>query len=170
MRKELYISEGDIQVFERVKELAGEQSMSAVVMAALREWLERRESTDVEAEVYEVQPRQDKRATDQAVKFRGVLLAEENWSKGGAAVSYELYRTTGGNIVAVHRDEEFETPGGEVVDLVAVDVFADMDSVTRVSDQNFLIGGAENGEVAVPLKLWENAKATIGELEPRWIE
>jgi len=175
MRKNIYIRDEDEKLFDQAEKLAGKEGgLSGVIAIALRDYVATREAGAVGAQVRDVQPGEwgVEQRLEQAIKFRGTLLVRKIYPGpgGNADQRYELYLTQAGQVVAVWSSDAWENEDGECVEKVAVDVFADLESVTRVNHGDIIVGGAENGEVAVPLEVWEMAKASLGELPPRWID
>jgi EXLDI family protein len=102
--KTIYVSDGDLPLYQRAQELAGD-NLSAAISAALRRYVDveegRREGFD--EIIIRVWP-----APRRKVRFTGVLLGEWVTSSSSRMETFRVYRgRTGKYVVHVERSEGF---------------------------------------------------------------
>lgn len=108
--KTIYVSDGDLPIYQRAQELAG-GNLSAAISSALRRYIDieegRREGYD-EITV-RVGPKPGRK-----VRFSGVLLAEWTNVSGNGAESYRVYRgRTGKYVLHTERTEQWRALDAE---------------------------------------------------------
>lgn len=188
MRKEIYVSDADAEVLDQVKALASEESLSTIVVRALRDWVENRKTADEGLRVYEIQPGRWPQLGDKQpdvlgrpIKFRGCLLAcmeVRDDDIDDLHLKFELYQTQGGKIIAVRYhwgaslfgDEEDKFDDFCAFDAVDVTVYPDLNAVPRDEGWNATYPFEWDGPIGVPIEVWEAAAAALGELDAEWIE
>jgi EXLDI family protein len=106
--KTIYVSDEDMPLFERARELAG-GSLSAAIGTALRRYIEAEEARE---EGYEEITVRVGVGVGRKVRFSGVLLVEWGRTAGGRVEEYKVYRTRSGKY-AVHRSRGPEYSGSE---------------------------------------------------------
>lgn len=108
--KTIYVSDGDLPIYQRAQELAG-GNLSAAISSALRRYVDieegRHEGFD-EITVH-VGPRPGRK-----VRFSGILLAEWTNSSWSGAEVYRVYRSrTGKYVLHTERSEEWRALDAE---------------------------------------------------------
>lgn len=96
----IYVSDGDLPLYQKAQELAGGK-LSAAITTALRRYVE---VESARQDGYEEVVVKVGRGTGRKVRFMGVLLGEWGRSSEGSAEVYRIYRTPAGRF-AVHRDK-----------------------------------------------------------------
>ena len=109
--KTIYVSDGDLPIYQRAQQLAGD-NLSAAIAAALRRYVEieegRREGLD------EIIVRVRSGGSRRKVRFSGVLLGEWASSTSGRYETFRVYRSrTGRYVVHVERSAEYTVVDGE---------------------------------------------------------
>ena len=108
--KTIYVSEGDLPLFQRAQELAGD-NLSAAIAAALRRYVD---VEDSKSEGFDELTVRVGPGRGRKVRFMGVLLGE--WYSGatGRIETTRVYRgRTGRFVVHVERGAEFTTVNAE---------------------------------------------------------
>ncbi len=109
--KTIYVSDGDLDLYQRAQELGG-GNLSAAIASALRRYVDveqgRREGFD------EVIVRVRSGASRRKVRFSGVLLGEWASSTSGVFETFRVYRSrTGRYVLHVDRSAEFTMVDGQ---------------------------------------------------------
>jgi EXLDI family protein len=102
--KTIYVSEGDLAVFQRAQELAGD-NLSAAIASALRRYVEMEDGREegFDEFIVKVGPGSGRR-----VRFSGVLLGEWASSANNRWDQWRVYRTRTGKFAVHHeRSPEF---------------------------------------------------------------
>jgi EXLDI family protein len=102
--KTIYVSEGDLSIYQRAQELSG-GNLSAAIAAALRRYVDieegRREGFDEIVVRVGTKPRRK-------IRFVGVLLGEWAETTSGRFNTYRVYRSrTGKFVVHIERSEAY---------------------------------------------------------------
>jgi hypothetical protein len=178
MRKEIYISDAAAELIDEVQQLADGESLSSVIVTALRNWVENKRRTDEGFELREIQ--QGKWPSDgnapllsQSAQFIGRILAEGG-SPDGAL--WTIYQTRSRKYVVVRTsqygsDEEGGHHDGKAVSL---GVYDDLDLVPHHPEDpkdlrlNLKTFGDLNA--SVPYELWDVACVGRRDLEAKWVD
>ncbi len=105
--KTIYVSEGDLPLYERAQELAG-GNLSAAIVAALRRFVEAQEALRPGSEEVTVRVGLGK---GRKLRFSGMLLGEWRHYTGSREEQYRVYRTPKGKF-AVHLERSPEWTAG----------------------------------------------------------
>ncbi len=102
--KTIYVSDGDLELYQRAQELAG-GNLSAAIAAALRRYVEAEEGRQVGYE--EITVAVGHGGVRRKQRFSGVLLGEWERIAGSRAERFRVYRTQRGRFV-LHVDRSDE--------------------------------------------------------------
>ncbi len=109
--KTIYVSDGDLPIFQRAQQLAGD-NLSAAIAAALRRYVDVEEGRREGFEEIIVQVRSG--GSRRKVRFSGVLLGEWASSTAGRYATFRVYRSrTGRYVLHVDRSAEYTMVDGE---------------------------------------------------------
>ncbi|RQD77096.1 MAG: hypothetical protein D5R97_03130 [Candidatus Syntrophonatronum acetioxidans] len=106
-RKNFYVKETDLELFEKAEKLAGEESLSATIVEAVRQFVARKEaeSQGMEEHTLEVGRWSDHDEDTHKVKFIGRLLASGRRYTGQTSdrkdrgQNWEIYQTVKGKFI-----------------------------------------------------------------------
>ena len=108
--KTIYVSEGDLSLFDRAQEIAG-GNLSGAIATALRRYVE---ADDARREGFDEITVRVGSGAGRKVRFSGILLGEWANSSWSRYETYRVYRgRTGKYVVHVERTPEFQTLDAE---------------------------------------------------------
>lgn len=162
-RKNIYIRDEDLPLFDRAEKL-GLENFSAFVAEALKKYVKIKDAETAGLEEHTLQinnPEQGERT----IRFVGRLLAGDRRLRGQTSdrkdrwTDWEIYQTKGGKIV-VYRESGSAWQGEEG----CVSEYITLDALPGYDDEVF-VGGEP-----VPGSLLEEAAGEIGEERIKWID
>lgn len=104
--KTIYVSEGDLSLFDRAQEIAG-GNLSGAITSALKRYVE---ANDAQRDGYDEITVRVGPGKGRKVRFSGILLGEWSNSSWSRFEVYRVYRgRTGKYVVHVERTPEFQT-------------------------------------------------------------
>lgn len=101
--KNVYVSDGDVGLFERAAELAG--GMSTAVVAGLRLYVAQQERTQRRTEMMQIDVEIQDGAIVSTKRFVGRLLLRYEETEGPRARSFRVYETERGQLAVHVRDD-----------------------------------------------------------------
>ena len=197
MRKNIYVSEKDLPVFERAEALADGDSISSVIAAALQKWIEAREATEDGMSRFVLQPgtwpADGVPELSSPIGFMGRQLA--TWTRSRSVLTGEageaegsIYQTKGGRYVVELKDCQWISgrgvseadEGAEIGEdtervVVNVDIYDSLDDIPCTDDfdpaeEDMDVYDDMDFATSAPQTAIVSAKAKLGRAEVRWIE
>lgn len=157
--KQLYIRDEDAPIWERAAALADGDSLSAVVVKALRHWADVQEA---QAEGFE--PRQIDRRNKPPLRFIGRELASHLNKGTGVENTIRIWQTRGGRIV--YEFEHYTIWEGKDSYTIA-ESFANIDN----AEAEFSMGDGEcDVEYGAPGSLFVEAREALGQDTAEWVD
>jgi len=159
----IYVKAADAAVFDRALEISSQDSLSATIAAAVRQFVAAHDATADAFQEYTLEPGTAAEA-EQPVRFGGRKIAhQERTDDGGQQLEdWTVYQTRGGRIVVEYSFWSVRGSGGHTV----VTDYADLAAVPQWGDAS-PISEAEHG---IPGGARNEALETLGHDPARYIE
>jgi hypothetical protein len=163
MKKNIYVKDEDASIFEEAEQLAGSESLSSIIAAALRQYVENKKAE--EEIILEVGNWMPRGANDtRKISFKGRLLAEgtdfcgQTMSCDDRGTDWQIYQTAKGKFLIYWKSWSRWENERDSADYAIVDELPDANT-TFIGDSGLYTESSGN----IPASIVEEAAEALGQ-------